>query len=1111
MKVVTDQVRALTSEVHKLTATQNQNTQAQRQAADAATKSAKSLDETAKATQRAHQQHTNYLSGLTRSIAIYVAAYESAKLLWGLVSSSVRGAVNIIDDFNKASIGTASAITNIANKALLFGKSWDDVFNRNLKETKVVFFELEKLAARYFASSTDLQLAYNAFAQRGVVIRKEELEQLAQLTDMILLLTQGQQTTIQVQEEIRSLINGTIRPTAQLAQLIKSFGLDVKQVAAEIKATQSLKPLESILVGAKSATGEIQKTFQAVLNGFETVRNQLVRSAGQEFFGRITAALQHFSDFISRNQEKIAALAAVLGNVVASAITGIERLSEKLISGSAAAAGFNNPLLYIIATIQVLSDKFVRLLAMIALFVTQLPNIGAIIYQSLFGDKKIKDGFKEIFDIFKDITSLFGNFNIFEDIKDQVGSLNKSIADALANVKKLADQESPGFQATFIPFKPSDEQKAELKRAENAAREAERRYLTAKRTTTNIFEAGIIETQLTKLRRDFQFLEQGFEIHKGIIGELHTVQGALQEFNQVNVRSFVEGIAFNRERLFESVRRVVVGTNERIISNLDDQLARVKRGLDSFIAEAKANAAELTEQTAGPVRQQAENILKEATDKFNTIRDEFERQLSRAESKFNLVSALVNQPAQGQAALDKQITDATQTLTEAEAKASELKATLADIENQAKSSANITNFLKEVNAEGLQEQLQGELKIIKAVKIDLEELFKIKGASKERLTEMISEFAKAVQEVRDRMAGGLLHAGGELAAEQSLATSKELEASAIEARNNEKAAADIQTERNRLLQDEQRIRQTIQDIQAKTNSLIQEANIEATKIKVQTARDTTPTTTFEKETGRIQQDRSAFDSQIAAGQGNIDFLMNQATALADTMPELSAEMMTQVQIQQLALDEAARTGEEAFRNQERFAGLRVSIEALGNAADAVSDTLATALTQSFEGKATDFKRAFKGIADSLFKDSLKNVFETIKTDLQKGFKAVFDSLDVSGDMAKTLGPAFTAGFALIASFVLGQLLGDQGGEATAGNPTVGIQSSEQVRGLIGGETQIPIGQIGESLQDALVPTNLLLARIAGGVDRLAAGGFSSGQIETIIERSVNEALQIQPA
>ena len=101
-----------------------------------------------------------------------------------------------------------------------------------------------------------------------------------------------------------------------------------------------------------------------------------------------------------------------------------------------------------------------------------------------------------------------------------------------------------------------------------------------------------------------------------------------------------------------------------------------------------------------------------------------------------------------------------------------------------------------------------------------------------------------------------------------------------------------------------------------------------------------------------------------------------------------------------------------------------------------------------------------------------------------------------------------AGFGLLASFLLGQLMGDQGGEATAGNPTVGIQSTEQVRGLIGGETQIPIGQIGESLQDALVPTNLLLARIARAVEG-QLGGLNSTQIEMVIERAVGDALQIQ--
>jgi hypothetical protein len=113
-------------------------------------------------------------------------------------------------------------------------------------------------------------------------------------------------------------------------------------------------------------------------------------------------------------------------------------------------------------------------------------------------------------------------------------------------------------------------------------------------------------------------------------------------------------------------------------------------------------------------------------------------------------------------------------------------------------------------------------------------------------------------------------------------------------------------------------------------------------------------------------------------------------------------------------------------------------------------------------------------------------------------------------MKAQLGPAFMAGFGLIASFVLGQLMGDQGGESSAANPTVGIQSSEQVRGLIGGETQIPIGQIGESLQDALVPTNLLLARILRAVEG-QLGGLNSTQIEDVIGRAVGDALQIQGA
>jgi hypothetical protein len=51
--------------------------------------------------------------------------------------------------------------------------------------------------------------------------------------------------------------------------------------------------------------------------------------------------------------------------------------------------------------------------------------------------------------------------------------------------------------------------------------------------------------------------------------------------------------------------------------------------------------------------------------------------------------------------------------------------------------------------------------------------------------------------------------------------------------------------------------------------------------------------------------------------------------------------------------------------------------------------------------------------------------------------------------------------------------------------------------------------IGESLQDALIPTNLLLSRIAAGVDRLSFGGIDPSIIESTISTAVSDALQIQ--
>jgi RNA 3'-terminal phosphate cyclase len=77
-----------------------------------------------------------------------------------------------------------------------------------------------------------------------------------------------------------------------------------------------------------------------------------------------------------------------------------------------------------------------------------------------------------------------------------------------------------------------------------------------------------------------------------------------------------------------------------------------------------------------------------------------------------------------------------------------------------------------------------------------------------------------------------------------------------------------------------------------------------------------------------------------------------------------------------------------------------------------------------------------------------------------------------------------------------------------------ITSSSPIRGIIAGETSLPIAAIGASLQEALVPTNGYLARIetntrgrgpqgSGSVNvnisGLAAGSAFETQIRRIIE------------
>jgi len=1090
--------RALTSGNEKAEKGAEKQTKAQRDLN-------KEQEKGAKATEIAGKALEKTAGIIGRSAALYLFLYEAAKKAFSVFGDTVKFAVKNIDDFNRATIGTAAAITNIADQSVNAGRTYESIFLQNLRATRGIFIELERLAARYFSSSIDLQLAYNTFAQRGVVIRRAELTQLAQLTDLILLLTQGQQSTIQVQEEIRSLMTGTLRPTAQLGQLLKAFGVDIKEVGQQIRATQSLKPLEGILVGAKAATNEIQKTYQAALNGLETIVRQVSRIAGEGFFSTLVHSIQRFTAFIDANKTKLASVAAAIGDVLGDVLDRFRSTVEAFLSGESIEKSIG-PFIKIAAVLQAVGSALFRIVETIGIILRNIPSAIQAFTDALDTfdidpqKRAMKEYRAEVERTIKILESLpeSSNKDINEFTKRNIEELKKQV--------KIVD-DFLGDRGASFPF--LDSVKAFIKSLVPGASEAGSALHAAQKA------AEALGTDLEKLGK-FDFTGEVNENIKSMEDAVKGVQARIKELTEINQETFAAPrlpFAPTPEQLAEQGRltkqlaeaEIALARARRTRRQqesaqlIDTQLNALRREfalIEQGFAVGPTGGLErlrsISEETTSFIKKNLGDLAKGAVSDFSVLQlgvsgvteettfsifSNLRRQLDVAKEglkEFERVSkSALAEVIQAEA--QPHFTASTKILTDAE---KVFKATVAGLEQDIAVANRKIELAKEVSdpkaeAEAVKELADAQQNLILGTKTAQEQL----------------NFQKT-------------NAG----LEQQIGIQKQLKA-------EEQSAIALQAEKNRLKQDELRITQQLQQQigrAAQTNVQLESRVAQ----QAQGAAAAAPRTDLEAARAEINNVSLQINTDIGAAVGQLNALQVELQELAAAGDPAAAANLRFVEAQQRylqSIQEGANAAQAAALSNANYA---VTLTAVGNATQSTLDALTDSILDAFEGKKTDFTRVFKDIADSLVKDSLKNTFQEVTTALQKGVKSVFEELtgDVTGEMASTLGPAFSAGFGLIASFVLGQILQGNKSSANAANPTVGIQSSEQVRGLIGGETQIPIGLVGESLQDALVPTNLLLARIARGVDRLSVGsGLSAEAIETAIGNAVADSLQIQTA
>jgi hypothetical protein len=328
----------------------------------------------------------------------------AAQTVANIFQNTFGAILKVIDDFQVAAIGAAAAVTSIANN----GESVEDNFTQNLEASLQTFEALELVAARFFSTGQELQLAFNTLAQRGVVIREDEFDILGKLTDQIKLLTGGQNSQIQIQQELRAILDGNVRTTTAFGKSLQARGVDIAQLSREVRATGSIKVFEQFLTGLDAAGGAIRRTLTSVLTTFKSLFAILTRNIFQDTFDDVVAKITEINNFIIENREELIRVGKVIVvnvkggfDLVVGVIKEIIDLLGDLGTGSV------GQLLLVFKAIASVGSTPVRVLLIIATVIGQLTgDFGSVADSIDIFTKSLRVGLA----LLEEGTSLFTDF-----------------------------------------------------------------------------------------------------------------------------------------------------------------------------------------------------------------------------------------------------------------------------------------------------------------------------------------------------------------------------------------------------------------------------------------------------------------------------------------------------------------------------------------------------------------------------------------------------------------------------------------------------------------------------------------------------------------------------
>ena len=219
---------------------------------------------------------------------------------------AIKSVVEVIDDYKKTTIAIAATLTDTAKAS---GDELKLIYQDNAKYAEDMYGKVELAASKFFASGKEMVEAWQILTNKGIRLTSDDdINNLGIIVDKIKLVTQGQSSSLQIAQELRSALSGQARAGDQLAMLLEDrLGPSWKQLLEEqVKSGDAIEFIASQIKGVGVATEDIQNTIASQLSTQETLISQIVRSGFKEMYQDSLVLMQQINGLLERNKALIA-------------------------------------------------------------------------------------------------------------------------------------------------------------------------------------------------------------------------------------------------------------------------------------------------------------------------------------------------------------------------------------------------------------------------------------------------------------------------------------------------------------------------------------------------------------------------------------------------------------------------------------------------------------------------------------------------------------------------------------------------------------------------------------------------------------------------------------